>query len=530
MISVVVPAYNAAKTIGNCARALTRQSIPRGEYEIIVVDDGSTDETAAVAEAAGAQVIRQPNQGPAAARNHGVTAARGELILFTDADCEPSPDWIERMSAPFADPDVSGAKGIYRTRQRELTARFVQLEYEDKYGRLANQTRIDFVDTYSAAYRRAVFLDNGGFDPVFSTASVEDQELSFRLSQKGYRLVFVPTAQVYHQHDRTLGEYLRRKFGIGYWKALLVRWHPEKVVRDSHTPQTLKVQLILLGLLGIALAAWPVWPNVAGWGALALAAAFVLTAAPFLLKVLRRDAGVLPIAMPMLVVRAAALGAGLVTGYIRFAFRAAPRKPVLSPFNRVAKRVMDIVGALVGLILTAPVMAVMAVIIKLDSPGPVLFKQTRIGENGRSFRIVKLRSMVDGAEYRLPEIVNVEQLESPAFKVKDDPRVTRVGRFLRRTSLDELPQFWNVLAGDMSLVGPRPEEVCIVQKYNDWHRRRLAVKPGMTGPMQVNGRGDLPLDQRVHLELDYIEHYSLWRDVVILARTLPAWISGKGAY
>jgi lipopolysaccharide/colanic/teichoic acid biosynthesis glycosyltransferase/GT2 family glycosyltransferase len=530
MISVVVPAYNAAKTIGNCVRALTQQNIPHGGYEIIVVDDGSTDETAAVAEAAGAQVIRQPNQGPAAARNRGVEAARGDLILFTDADCEPAPDWIERMSAPFAAPDVSGAKGTYRTRQRELTARFVQLEYEDKYDRLANQPRIDFVDTYSAAYRRAVFLENGGFDPVFSTASVEDQELSFRLSQKGYRLVFAPTAQVYHQHDRTLGEYIHRKFGIGYWKALLVRWHPEKVVRDSHTPQTLKMQLVLLGSLGIALVAWPMWPRLAGWGALALTVAFVLTAAPFLLKVLRRDAGVLPIAVPMLVVRAAALGAGLVTGYARFAFRPAPRKPVLSPFNRVAKRVMDIVGALVGLLLTAPVMAVMAVMIKLDSPGPVLFKQTRVGENGRSFRIIKLRSMVNGAESRLAEIVNVEQLESPAFKIKDDPRVTRVGQFLRRTSLDELPQFWNVLAGDMSLVGPRPEEACIVQKYNDWHRKRLAVKPGITGPMQVSGRGDLPLDQRVRLELDYIEHYSLWRDMAILARTLPAWISGKGAY
>jgi exopolysaccharide biosynthesis polyprenyl glycosylphosphotransferase len=285
-----------------------------------------------------------------------------------------------------------------------------------------------------------------------------------------------------------------------------------------------------LELLGLALVAWPVWPRLAGWGALALAAAFVLTAAPFLLKVLRRDAGVLPIAVPMLVVRAAALGAGLVTGYARFAFRPAPRKPVLSPFNRVAKRVMDIVGALMGLLLTAPVMAVLAAMIRLDSPGPVLFKQTRVGENGRSFRIIKLRSMVNGAESRLPEVIDVEQLESPAFKIKGDPRVTRVGRFLRRTSLDELPQFWNVLAGDMSLVGPRPEEACIVQKYNDWHRMRLAVKPGITGPMQVNGRGDLSLDQRVRLELDYIGHYSLWRDVVILARTLPVWISGKGAY
>ncbi len=529
MISVIIPAYNAAKTIGNCVRALMRQSVDRASYEIIVVDDGSTDETAAVAEAAGAQVIRRPHQGPAAARNAGVAAARGELVLFTDADCEPAPDWIEQMSAPFADPEVTGAKGTYRTRQREWMARFVQVEYEDKYDRLAQQSRIDFVDTYSAAYRPSVCLENGGFDPVFSTASVEDQEFSFRLAQKGYRLVFVPAAVVYHQHDRTASEYARRKFGIGYWKALLVRWHPEKVLSDSHTPQTLKAQILLLGLLGLALIAWPVWPG-AGWGALSIAAAFVLTAIPFLFKVVRRDAGLLPMVLPALALRAAALGAGLIAGYAHFVFRPSPHEPVLSPLERLAKRTLDVIGALIGLIVTLPLVGVLAVLIKLDSPGPVLFRQTRIGENGRPFRILKLRSMVNGAEARLSEVVDVDQLESPAFKIKKDPRVTRIGRFLRCTSLDELPQFWNVLVGDMSLVGPRPEEACIVQKYNDWHRKRLAVKPGMTGPMQVNGRGDLSLDERVRLELDYIQNYTLWRDVVLLIKTIPVWISGKGAY
>ncbi|RLC77247.1 MAG: undecaprenyl-phosphate glucose phosphotransferase, partial [Chloroflexi bacterium] len=117
-----------------------------------------------------------------------------------------------------------------------------------------------------------------------------------------------------------------------------------------------------------------------------------------------------------------------------------------------------------------------------------------------------------------------------AYKRPNDPRVARVGRFLRRWSLDELLQVWNVLKGEMSLVGPRPEEVRIVRLYNDWHRRRLAVKPGITGPMQVSGRGDLPLDERVRLELDYIENYSLWKDMIILLRTIPAVISGRGAY
>jgi lipopolysaccharide/colanic/teichoic acid biosynthesis glycosyltransferase len=133
------------------------------------------------------------------------------------------------------------------------------------------------------------------------------------------------------------------------------------------------------------------------------------------------------------------------------------------------------------------------------------------------------------AEQELDELIAWETLEEPVFKLPDDPRRTRVGRFLRRWSLDELPQFWNVFKGDMSLVGPRPEEARVVALYNDWHRRRLSIKPGLSGPMQVNGRGDLSLDDRVRLELHYIENYSLRRDLAIIARTLPAVFRGEGA-
>jgi lipopolysaccharide/colanic/teichoic acid biosynthesis glycosyltransferase len=137
--------------------------------------------------------------------------------------------------------------------------------------------------------------------------------------------------------------------------------------------------------------------------------------------------------------------------------------------------------------------------------------------------------MCHNAEEELDKLLDLQALEEPAFKLVDDPRVTPFGRFLRRWSLDELPQFWNVFKGDMSLIGPRPEEARIVALYTDWHRRRLAVKPGITGPMQINGRADLPLDKRVQLELDYIENYSLWRDVVILVKTIPAVFKGRGA-
>jgi exopolysaccharide biosynthesis polyprenyl glycosylphosphotransferase len=194
------------------------------------------------------------------------------------------------------------------------------------------------------------------------------------------------------------------------------------------------------------------------------------------------------------------------------------------------KRLMDIVGALLGLLLSAPLMAAAAILIKLDSRGPILFVQERVGRGGKPFNMLKFRTMVENAEELLDQYIDIDALEEPMFKLEDDPRVTRVGRFLRRWSIDELPQLFNVLRGEMSLVGPRPEELRIVARYSEWHRERLMAKPGITGPMQVNGRGDLPFEERARLEIDYVEHYALWRDVAILLRTIPAVILGRGAY
>ncbi|MGQ9490754.1 MAG: sugar transferase [Anaerolineae bacterium] len=542
-VSVIIPAYNAAATLPACLTALAAQTYPRDRYEVIVVDDGSHDTTAEIAAAAGVRVIRQANAGPAAARNAGAAAAQGELLLFTDADCAPVPGWISALVGAFADPLVAGAKGAYLTQQRGLVPRFTQLEYEDRYDRMAGAETIDFVDTYSAAYRREIFQANGGFDTIFPTASVEDQELSFRLAEKGYRLVFVPQGRVYHRHNPTLRAYLRRKFYIGYWKALLARWHPTRLVKDSHTPQTLKVQMALaaialaaLVIAGVALVAaaigllstwaWETALAIAGTAVIA----FALTEIPFLIKVWHRDRGVLWAAAGLLWARALALGAGFGLGLLRFRRQAGARRPPLSGPQRVAKRLLDLAVSLLALAVAAIPMALIALAIRLDSCGPVFFRQVRIGQDGKPFRIIKFRTMVDGAEALLPQLVDLDALEQPAFKLRNDPRVTRVGRFLRRWSLDELPQLFNVLAGEMSLVGPRPEEAALVARYTDAQRRRLAVKPGMTGPMQVNGRGDLPFEQRLMLELDYIEHYSLRRDLAILWQTLPAVVRGTGAY
>ena len=213
-----------------------------------------------------------------------------------------------------------------------------------------------------------------------------------------------------------------------------------------------------------------------------------------------------------------------------FPFSAEIDEPAIRGWRAFVKRLMDVLGALGGILLFVPLMVVAAVLIKLDSPGPVLFIQERVGEKGRTFRILKLRTMVRNAEELLDGMLDLDRLDEPVFKIRDDPRVTRAGRFLRRWSIDELPQLFNVLQSDMSLVGPRPEEVRVVRYYDDWHRQRLLAKPGITGPVQISGRGDLSLEDRVRLEVDYISHYALRRDLEILLKTIPAVIRGDGSY
>ncbi|GIW71286.1 MAG: hypothetical protein KatS3mg102_0828 [Planctomycetota bacterium] len=196
----------------------------------------------------------------------------------------------------------------------------------------------------------------------------------------------------------------------------------------------------------------------------------------------------------------------------------------------LCKRAFDLVVASAALVVLSPLMALIALLIKRDSPGPVLFAQLRAGEGGRPFRMLKFRTMVADAEQRLEAVVDLERLAEPVFKLADDPRVTRVGRWLRRTSLDELPQLWNVLKGEMSLVGPRPEELRLVERYDEWQRRRLKVRPGMTGLQQVTARGALAsLGERVRLDVYYIRNQSLLLDLWILVRTVWAVVRGRGA-
>lgn len=318
-VSVIVPVYNAAATLPGCLEALWQQTYPRDRYELIVVDDGSTDDSAQLGAAGGARVVSEGKLGKSGARNRGAERARGELLLFTDADCEPIPTWIEKMVAPFqTDPQVAGVKGAYLSRQRELVARFTQIEVEERYDRMARQETISFIDTYAAGYRRDVFLAHGGFDETLP--EVEDQDLSFRLARAGKKMVFVPDARVYHRHTVSVRRYFWRKFAIATWKHLIVNRYPERFIEDSRTPQVLKVQMGL-ALLMTVVAPLALGSRFAQRGLALITGSFLVACLPFLQKAARRDPVILPFALLMLWLRAEALGWGYVRGIVQFRLR-----------------------------------------------------------------------------------------------------------------------------------------------------------------------------------------------------------------
>jgi exopolysaccharide biosynthesis polyprenyl glycosylphosphotransferase len=204
--------------------------------------------------------------------------------------------------------------------------------------------------------------------------------------------------------------------------------------------------------------------------------------------------------------------------------------PEFTGVRRIIKEAFDRLAALAALILAAPLLALLALIIRLDDGGPALFRQTRVGKDGRTFSVCKFRTMVRDAEARKADLADRNQHQGPLFKIRHDPRITRAGSWLRRWSLDELPQLLNVIAGDMSLVGPRPALPEEAAMYGDHVRRRLAVKPGMTGLWQVNGRADLCWDESVRLDLRYVENWSFMLDLQILWKTSAAVFRGSGAY
>jgi exopolysaccharide biosynthesis polyprenyl glycosylphosphotransferase len=197
---------------------------------------------------------------------------------------------------------------------------------------------------------------------------------------------------------------------------------------------------------------------------------------------------------------------------------------------RVSKRIFDLVVASIALILLVPIVPLIVVMIRLDTPGPVFFRQERVGKNGRGFKFYKFRSMHTDAERQRQEVETMNEQDGPIFKVRSDPRITSVGKFLRRSSLDEIPQIFNVFKGEMSIVGPRPPLPSEVEQYQPWHRRRLEVTPGITCLWQISGRSHLSFNEWMRLDMEYLKQRSFKTDMLILLRTVPAVIARKGAF
>jgi GT2 family glycosyltransferase len=325
--SIIIPTFNGASRIGNCLNSLVKQAAGRN-VEILVVDDGSTDSTPSVVGAySSVRLISQENAGPASARNRGALESQGQILLFTDDDCVPMPDWLDAMLSPFSDPDVVGAKGVYRTNQKSLAARFVQVEYEDKYRLMARQSNIDFIDTYSAAFRRDRFLEMTGYDTSFPVACAEDVELSYRMSARDWKMKFVSSAIVYHTHPDKLSLYLKKKYKFAFWRVLAVRKNPGKGLRDSHTPQLMKIQLLFPPALMLSaifdLAVRPRLP-----ASTLVLVGFFLTAVPFALRAIRKDVVVGILSPILLAARSCAQLLGVTAGLMY-----ARRKPAQGTVN-----------------------------------------------------------------------------------------------------------------------------------------------------------------------------------------------------
>jgi len=313
--SVIIPAYNAERTLSFCLEALHDQSLPKKDYEIIVVDDGSTDSTSKIAKGFNVKYIFQINQGPATARNRGAREAEGEIILFTDSDCLPEHNWVQEMVSRFGDPDVVAVKGAYKTKQMELAAKFAQAEFEDRYDLLQKSPSIDMIDTYSAAFRRDVFLNMGGFDESFPVANNEDTDLSYRLAAAGYKLVFIPGAIVYHTHPNTIIKYLKLKFWRGYWRMVVYRRYPDKAVKDSYTPMVIKIQTMLMALsLPLILLSWFV-PNFIYFALLAWAIIIILSF-PFSFKTFKKDRIVGLVSPGVVLLRSMVFATGSLSGMV----------------------------------------------------------------------------------------------------------------------------------------------------------------------------------------------------------------------
>ena len=311
--SIIIPAFNAEKTIGKCLESVILQK-PGFSFEIIVVDDGSKDKTFEVAKSfRKATVLRQKNAGPAVARNNGAKKAKADNLVFLDSDCVVSKNWLKEIINPLEKNSIAGVQGIYKNRQKELIARFVHLEIEQRYEKMAKQKFIDFSGSYSAAYKKKVFQKMNGFDESFPMASGEDTDFSFRVSEAGYKMVLRPEAFVYHFHPTSFGKYIKTKFFRAFWRTKIYKKHKKKMVKDSYTSQTAKAQIGIFYLMVLSLALIAVGLNGMFYASTLFVLLFLSTL-PFAFWAAKKDLAVGIVAPAFIIIRTIAFGTGFTFG------------------------------------------------------------------------------------------------------------------------------------------------------------------------------------------------------------------------
>jgi len=767
ILTIIIPAFNEGLAIKSTLQSLGPTAF-KNKWDIIIVNDGSTDKTGEIARQFSVNVVDQDNQGPAIARNEGVKRASGEIIVFTDSDCVTDTHFVEEMIRPFIGSSVVGVKGAYRTRQTGIWARFAQTEFMERYAKLSRSESIDFVDSYAAAFRKDVFLQVGGFDAHFPVANNEDVDLSYRIARLGHPMVFNPNAIVYHTHPNSMKAYLKLKFSRAYWRMLVYRKFPEKIVSDSYTPQSLKFQILTAGLMILMIPGAFFSPAIA-FALLWFSGLFFAATSPFVFRAFQNDPAIVWFCPWAVFLRSCAFGTGILFGMIAqrrrsllfplllllsdtiaalgayfaaYWIRAEVFSPFLRPFDhtislylslfplvltilliscqsyglyrekshhsrvkeftsvtravsysvlaiviisfflkwdysrffipaywivaivfvnvfrsfvrriqdrlrrkglqtnlsiivgvgeagrnlldrlklsgdagqkvvglvddiepdpddpdwkgiqwlgpvsdlesiivntgvddvyiaktdwphqkvldlvvqcektgagfkivsdlativtggamlssvsgipvidlkeerhdwgrRTVKRCVDLILSSVFIILSLPIMIMVGLFVHLLIQGSILIEQERVGRNGRLFKMLRFRT----ASATKDQIV--------------EHKIGGFGHFLQRSHLDELPQLLNVLRGEMSMVGPRPEVPEIVSTYEAWQRKRLDVSPGMTGLWQILGPSERPLHENLEYDFYYIKNYSIWMDLSILVQTIPVILAGKG--
>ncbi len=520
-VSLIVAAHDEREVIGEkVANALTLD-YPRERLEVIVACDGCSDDTAQRARDAGADVVLElPRGGKIRAQDAAVQAARGEIVAFSDANSSWEPDALSALVGAFEDPAVGYACGQVRFVQAAAGAHADNQEgiywrYEMAVRSL--ESRLSSVTAGNGAIYATRREDYIVVDPIMG----HDLSFPFNMVKRGRRAVYVPAARAREKMvPSLLGEFARKRRMMSHTWPILLRGG---MLRPHGYTPGYAAMIVSHRLLRYCT------PALHAVRACVQHRARCRRLGPGVRGHARAAAGT---ARRRAARRRAARGTVADRALLRAHDRLAGCGPVGLAASRhgrllgggaghaMIRRLLDIAVSSALLALSSPIIVLAMIAIRLESPGPAIYRQRRVGRHGEPFDVLKLRTMVDGAEH----------IGAGLAVNENDSRITRVGELLRRSSLDELPNLLNVLRGDMSLIGPRPTIPVQASSYSERQRGRLAIRPGITGWAQVNGRASLPWSERIELDLYYIEHRSLSLDLEILRRTPALVLGGSGLY